>query len=112
MQPADYSNNKRQTPRFAFNFPIQLSFGSQITLTGQLKDLSLKSAFVKIKSSIYMQPNDELSFTIQRSLNSVEEFIHGLARISRIAKGEGIAIYFTKMDDNSTTRLKELLTVR
>jgi hypothetical protein len=103
------SNNKRQDPRYTFSYPIQIIIGTQITLQGQLRDLSLKSAFIKIKESIFMQPNDELNFVIRRSVENIEDCVHGQARISRIAVGEGIAIYFTKMDDDSTDRLKQMV---
>jgi hypothetical protein len=105
-------SNKRQDARYQSSFPIQISLGSQITLEGQLKDLSLKSAFIKIKSNIYMQPNDQLDFVIRRSFDKIEENIQGQARISRIALGEGIAIYFTKLDEDSAARLKELVNGR
>ena len=100
--------NQRQNQRVASTLPIQLKFGTQITIQGQLKDISANSAFVKIKSSVYMAPQDELDFSILRSSNN-EEFVQGTARIFRIAPGEGIAIYFTKMDDDSTQKLRELI---
>ncbi len=102
-------NNKRQDPRYTSSFPIQIIIGTQITLQGQLRDLSLKSAFIKIKESIFMQPNDELNFIIRRSVENLEDCVQGQARISRIAVGEGIAIYFTKMDEDSTNRLKQMV---
>ncbi len=102
-------NNQRQTTRTISSLPVKLMFGTQITLEGQLKDLSLKSAFIKIKESIFMQPNAEIDFSIQRSHNGVQESVEGSGRISRIAAGEGIAIYFTQMDVDSLNRLKELV---
>ncbi len=105
----DSFRNQRETQRAALSFPIQISLGTQITLQGQLKDLSLKSAFVKIKTNIYLQNNDEISFAIQCASTNPEESVQGLARISRIAAGEGIAIYFTQMDPGSSNRLKGLL---
>lgn len=109
MQQFNSSVNKRQNQRFTSSFPIQLNIGTQITLQGQLRDLSLKSAFIKMKESIFMQPNDELNFIIRRSLEDMSDCVQGQARISRIAAGEGIAIYFTKLDDDSSNRLKELV---
>lgn len=101
--------DQRQAQRVLLSLPVEISFGSQITLQGQLKDISLKSAFIKVKSSIYMQPNDELSFAIKKTPESPEGYVHGMACIARVEPGEGIAIYFTKMDESSTTHLKELL---
>ena len=113
QQPREYNfnNNQRQTQRVTLGLPIQISYGSQITIQGMLKDLSLKSAFIIIKNSIYMQMNDEVSFAILRSPQNTEVIVQGMARISRISPGEGIAIYFTKMDENSTNRLKEIVVV-
>lgn len=109
MQSFNSNNNQRQNQRFQTNFLIQLMIGTQITLHGQLRDLSLKSAFIQIKESIYMQPNDELNFIIRRSVENLDDCVQGQARISRISAGEGIAIYFTKMDDDSVERLKILV---
>ncbi len=109
MQPINSSSNKRQNQRSQANFPIQLMVGTQITLQGQLRDLSSKSAFIQLKESIYMQPNDEIDFIIWCSIDNMDECVQGRARISRISAGEGIAIYFTKMDDDSVNRLKTLV---
>ena len=102
-------SNQRQFQRISTSLPIQLSFGTQITLEGQLKDISFKSAFIKLKGSIYMEENDELTFLIKLSSENLDDVIQGAARISRIAKGEGIVIYFTKIDEASSNRLKKLI---
>ena len=105
-----YENNQRNTQRVAASFPINLSFGSQITLVGQIKDLSLKSAFINVRSnSIHMAIHDELTFCITNLPNNIEGSIEGSARISRIAPGEGIAIFFTKMDESSTNLLQRFI---
>ena len=103
------ANNQRITQRFNLSLPIQLIFGSQITLAGQIKDLSLKSAFITVKSSIHMATNDELEFAIPNLPADPKAVIQGSARISRVAAGEGIAIYFTKMDEKSTNLLQQLI---
>ncbi len=109
MHPSPAYNNQRQVQRTALSLPVRVSFGSQITVQGQLKDISLKSAFVCLRGNVYMQAHDEISFVIQRSLSDAEALIEGLARISRIAAGEGIAIYFTQMNETSLSRLRELV---
>ncbi len=106
--PAQF-NNQRKDARVNAELPVLISVGSQLSLQGHLKDLSLKSAFIRIKNSIYLQTNDEVGFSIFRSANNDKAFIHGLACISRIAVGEGFAIYFTKMDDSSHKHLQKLL---
>ena len=103
-------NNNRNLQRFSFSVPIQLSFGSQITLLGQLKDLSSKSAFINIRSSsIHMDLNDELQFSIANDKGEFDGSIQGTARISRVSAGEGIAIYFTKIDEPSMGNLAQLI---
>ena len=102
-------NEQRQESRVGLEFPVQISVGSQFTLHGTLKDISPKSAFITMKSSVYLQNNDEVGFLIRLSPDSDTDTIEGMARISRIAVGEGMAIYFTKMDDGSTGRLRGLL---
>jgi len=104
MPAPNTSSNHREAPRVSSALPVNLIFGSQITLLGQVKDLSLKSAFIRVKSSIHMAIHDELEFNINSS-------IQGFARISRVAPGEGIAIYFTKIDEASSSRLQQLVGV-
>ena len=99
-------NNSRSIQRFSLSGSIDLIFGSQITLKGQIKDISLKSAFIIVKSSIHMAVNDELNFTIERPSNVL---IQGSARISRVSAGEGIGIYFVNMDESSTKHLQQLI---
>jgi len=102
-------HDQREEQRVSSALPIQIIIGSQVTLQGQLKNLSSKSAFVKIKGSIYLQLNDKLDFVIPLSSTNEEEKIAGVGRVSRIEAGEGYAIYFTKMDADSSGRLKKLL---
>ena len=61
------SNDQRGQPRVSVEFPATISVGSQLTVKGQLKDLSLNSAFVRIKNNIYLNINDEIGITIQCS---------------------------------------------
>ena len=102
-------NNRRENNRVAASLPVEICIGSQVTIQGQLKDISSKSAFIRMKSSVFMQLNDELHFLIRCSTEESQEAFGGVARISRIAIGEGIAIYFTKMDESSSSRLKQLI---
>ncbi|MBF0619097.1 MAG: PilZ domain-containing protein [Candidatus Omnitrophica bacterium] len=102
------SSEQRQSQRVDADLPVEISIGSQLVLQGKLKDVSLRSAFIILKGSVYFQMNDEVGFTIQCVPGNESKVIHGQARISRIAPGEGIVIYFTRMDDGSTTRLKKL----
>jgi len=103
-------NDQRGQPRVNVEFPATISVGSQISVKGQLKDLSLNSAFVRIKNNIYLNINDEVGITIQLPSNddTVIE-VQGSARISRMVPGEGFAVYFTKMDDDSLKLIKKLL---
>jgi hypothetical protein len=103
------TNEQRQELRIGVELPVRIMIGTEIFLQGQLKDLSLKSAFVALQSKLYLQPNDAIDFAIFRSQNDTADFIQGQGRISRIVVGEGLAIYFTKLDEASTGRLKELL---
>ncbi len=104
----DHRNEQRKDPRVVSELPASISVGSQLTVQGVLKDLSLKSAFIKIKNNIFLKSSDEIGFTIQCSEN-VNDVIQGLARVSRVAVGEGLVIYFIKMDEASLVRLKKHL---
>ena len=102
--------NQRQVQRVNVNLPIQLNFGTQISLMGSLRDITLKSAFVNIRSSaIHMTTHDELTFTIEQHAENPQGPIQGTARISRVDPGDGIAIYFTKMDESSLSHLQQLV---
>ena len=102
-------NDQRRAARFTCQLPAQISVGSQLSLQGRLKDLSLKSAFIAVRNSVYLRLHDEVGFSIQHSSGSDADAIQGMGRVSRIAAGEGLAIYFTRMDERSANRLRELL---
>ena len=103
------NNDQRREPRVSTEFIIMIRIGSQISVRGQLKDISLSSAFIKIKSSVFLKTGDEVRFAIQSSPDDAAPLMQGLAHISRIEPGEGFAIYFSKMDDASLKYLKEFL---
>jgi hypothetical protein len=109
MVYSDRPQDQRRDLRVDHKVPIQINVGSQFTLQGAVKDVSSKSAFVTIKASVCFQVNDELGFMIQAVSGKEDEAIKGLARISRIAPGEGFVIYFTKFDGDSERRLKKIV---
>ena len=109
MYPADSYKNQRQNQRVPISLSVKISFGSQVTLSGRIRDLSLKSAFILVKGGVHMQLNDELAFVIENPDTSVQQDVQGSARISRVSAGEGIAIYFVKMDEASTNQLRKML---
>lgn len=109
MEYSPNSSEQRSQPRISLDLPATISVGSQLSIKGQLKDLALNSAFIKAKYSIYLSVNDEIGIAIESSTNDVSVHIEGLARISRIVPGEGFAVYFTKIDDNSLKCIKKLL---
>ncbi len=99
----------RRDARVSSELPVTISIGTQFSLQGFLKDLSQKSAFIRIRHSVFIQTNDDVGFTIQSSATDPDEVIQGTARVSRIVPGEGFAIYFLKLDDASMTRLRKLV---
>ena len=101
--------DQRGQLRVNVDFPATISVGSQLTVKGQLKDISLNSAFITIKNSIYLNVNDEIGIAVQSSPDDATVQIQGLARISRIVPGEGLAVYFTKIDDDSLKFIKKIL---
>jgi hypothetical protein len=101
-------DNRRQHNRITVNFPIDLKIDSQITIEGKVKDISPKSAFIEIKNSVAMQVNDEFDFHAKYTQDMNEKNLQGTMCISRIAPGQGIAVYFTEMDEQSSSRLNEL----
>lgn len=108
MHNNQIGSDQRGQPRANVDFPVTIRIGTQISVKAQLKDISLNSAFIKMKNNIYMASNDEINLTIQCS-NDETDIIEGTARISRMVPGEGFAVYFTKLDDNSTKCLKKIL---
>jgi PilZ domain len=103
------NNDQRGQPRVNVEFPATVSVGTQLTVKGQLKDLSMNSAFIRIKNNLYLNINDEVGITIQCSSDDAGVQIQGLARISRMVPGEGFVVYFTKIDDNSLKNIKKVL---
>jgi len=106
------SKEQRKDLRVNSDLPARISIGSQLTVQGRLKDLSLTSAFITIKSSIFLKTGDVVGFAIQASSNNADDLIEGLASVFRIVAGEGLAVYFTKMDESSSDRLKKILYTR
>ena len=102
------SNDQRSQPRLSLDLPATISIGSRLSIKGQLKDLSMNSAFIRIKNSIYLNVNDEIGISIQCSTDEAGVQIEGLARISRIVPGEGLAVYFTQLDGESLECIKKL----
>lgn len=109
MAQSDFYNNQRKNQRVTVNLTVKISFGSQVTLAGRIRDLSVKSAFILIKGGVHMQLNDEINFVIEAVEGSQQPAVSGMARISRVSAGEGIAIYFVKMDDASSSQLRKLV---
>ena len=56
--------DQRGQPRASVEFPATISVGTQLTVKGQLKDISLNSAFIRIKNNIYLNINDEVGISI------------------------------------------------
>lgn len=102
-------NNRRKNNRIYVNCPINLKVDSLITIEGKLKNISLKSIFIQINSRVAMQVHDELVFSFNCVIEDTQADISGTMCISRIAHGDGIAGYFTQMDEASTERLKQLI---
>jgi hypothetical protein len=102
-------NDQRSQPRVSVEFPATVSVGSQLTVKGQLKDLSLASAFIRIKNNIYLNINDEVGITIQSAADEEGTQIQAMARISRMVPGEGFVVYFTQIDENSIKQIKKIM---
>lgn len=109
MQDSPIFFNQRKDVRIDIELPIRISIGSQLTMHGVVCNLSLRSAFIKIKNSVYIQPNDEVSFSISSAMEKEDDYIYGKACISRIVPGDGFAIYFTIMEENSTKNLNKVM---
>jgi len=103
------SNDQRSQPRITVELPATISIGSQLTVKGLVKDLSISSAFIRIKYSIYLSVNDEVSISVQTSPTDTTILFEGMARISRIVPGEGFAVYFTKIDENYAKSIKKVV---
>ncbi|MCA9409430.1 MAG: PilZ domain-containing protein [Candidatus Omnitrophica bacterium] len=101
--------NRRQNRRVSTNLTIDLQIDQQITIQGRIRNISEKSAFIQMKSSVYMKVNDELDIAIKYLNGDSEQAIKGRARISRLEAGQGIAIYFIKMEEDSIERLQQLV---
>src|SRR5262245_12415377 len=108
-QPQNNFSNRRQEKRVASNLPIEIKLDEQVTVMGTLKDLSPRSSFVQMRESAFMKLHDELQFFIKRAGNDLSKGIAGRGRITRIAEGQGIAIYFTDLQKDSIAQLEQVL---
>ena len=107
--PKKSFDDRRQERRIQSNLPVELKLDAQVTVTGTLKNISPRSAFVQLRESAYMRLHDEFQFFIKRSSTDVSRGISGRARITRIAEGEGIGIYFVDLEKKSVPQLEQLL---
>jgi len=99
---------RRSIERVQYYKPVQLSFGIQVSVTGKIRDISEKSAFIDMKSSLYVEKDDEFDFKIFLSRDDADLTVEGKAKISRVAT-EGIAIYFTYLSKDSQEKLLDLI---
>lgn len=102
------SHEQRRDPRVSSELPVTISIGTQLSLQGHLKDISQKSAFIRIRNSVFLEMNDEVGFAIHCS-SAEEDVIAGNGFVTRIMPGEGMAICFVDLDGDSDKRLKKLL---
>ncbi|MBF0478973.1 MAG: PilZ domain-containing protein [Candidatus Omnitrophica bacterium] len=101
--------NRRSYNRVHFLRPILIIIDPQVSINGRLRDISPKSAFVEMKYNVYLKNDDELKFRIQIDPENPDSVISGDARISRIAPGEGLAIYFHNLPDEETKKIEQLV---
>lgn len=80
-----------------------------MTILAHVRDISLKSVFVPMKNSFYIQKNAVIDFSIKEISQNEEDVIKGSGVISRIAENEGIAILFIQMKEDSLNHLKNLV---
>ncbi|NLE65618.1 MAG: PilZ domain-containing protein [Elusimicrobia bacterium] len=110
--PSYGGHEQRQDIRYNLELPAEVRIGTQFALKGTVKDLSMKSAFIRLRNSVYIQVNDEVGFSIFPSGDEEgKDVVAGQARVSRLVPGEGIAIYFTDIDGASGGHLKKLIKV-
>ena len=107
--PEQTFQNRRKERRVNSSLPVELKIDEQVTVTGMLKNISPRSAFVQLRESVYMQMHDELQFFIKRAGNDASRTIRGRGRVTRIAAGEGIGIYFLDLEKSSVPQLEEIL---
>lgn len=108
MNNPNIRREQRRDARTQSEVPVSIIIGTQLTVQGHLRDVSMKSAFIRMKNNIFIAVNDEIEFAIQCSQDK-EDVVHGKGCIARIEKGEGFGIYFTEMDAQSEQKLKALI---
>lgn len=99
---------KRQESRINSSLSVLVSIGTQLTLKGNLRDLSMTSAFVNIKESVFIETGDDITLSFNQSNVEVDDFIKVSAKVSRLVKGEGFAVYFTKVTDSAKEEIQKL----
>ena len=103
------SQERRQYQRINTNLPIELKVDAQITVQGQIKNLTEKGAFIQVKSGVHIQVHDEFEFGIKVSRDAEKASVTGKACVSRIDPGQGMAIYFVGLSEAAQKELQVLL---
>ncbi len=111
MQDRARFQDKRKEQRVAVTAKIKISIGTQLTVEGQIKDITLNSAFITMRNNIYLNSNDTISYEFEVTLDGKLCIFKGNAYVTRIVKGEGFVISFLKMDEASLNNLKKLLNI-
>lgn len=98
-------NDKRKEQRVPVVAKIKISIGTQFTVEGQIKDLTVNSAFILMRNNIYLNTNDDVLYEFQVA----DYVVKGKANVTRIVKGEGFVICFMNLDPVSQKNLMLIL---
>ena len=104
-------HERRREYRNTIETPIKINVGTQLSVLGQTKDISINSALILIKNNIFLDTNDKITFSFEYSTKGEKLTVEGSAYVSRIIKGEGFAISFTQLTGNSLSNLKKILNI-
>lgn len=102
-------HDKRKEQRVGIVAKIKISIGTQLTVEGQIKDITLTSVFVSMRNNIYLNSNDTIQYEFETTVEGKPYVFKGNAYVTRIVKGEGFVISFSGMDDVSLNNLKRVL---
>lgn len=107
VYPSSFKEQRKEA-RVNTQSSVLISIGTQLSFQGQLRDLSMNSAFVVAKDSIFLEAGDAITLSFPMASANTEDPLKVFACVSRMVKGEGFAVYFTKMTDSVKEELQKL----
>jgi len=102
---------RRKTTRVRYDYPVEVFLQKGISLQGEIKDLSLKGAYITGVDLNLIETGEVFRFKIMLKRSKPALGVNVSARVVRKDSCKGIGISFSGMDIESLTNLRRLVEI-